>query len=196
MPFHPRSLAHACGRSRSERRARVGVHGRRGPDGAQARGRTRPLYATGSDLADGKELADLSCAKCHGANGVSTTNGVPNLAGQRPSYLYLELKAYQLGDHPGGDDPHSTRLMKFFSDEALAKVAAYYASLDPASPPDTPAPTYVDPVAAGKAAAAPCAKCHGDNGVSGKAGVPSLVGLHPKYLVPNDAVLQERRPSD
>ena len=143
----------------------------------------RPLYATGSDVADGKELADLSCAKCHGANGVSTTNGVPNLAGQRPSYLYLELKAYQLGDHAGGDDPHSMRLMKFFSDDALAKVAAYYASLDPASPPDTPAPKYLDPVAAGKAAAEPCAKCHGDNGVSGKAGVPSLVGLHPKYLV-------------
>jgi cytochrome c553 len=143
----------------------------------------RPLYATSSDVADGKELADLSCANCHGANGVSTTNGLPNLAGQRPSYLYLELKAYQLGDRPGGDDPHSMRLMKFFSDEALAKVAAYYASLDPASPPDTPAPTYVDPVAAGKAAAEPCAKCHGENGVSHKAGVPSLVGLHPKYLV-------------
>ena len=74
------------------------------------------------------------------------------------------------------------RLMKFFSDEALAKVAAYYASLDPAPPPEGPAPKYVDPIAAGKAAAAPCAKCHGDNGVSHKEGVPSLVGLHPKYL--------------
>ena len=62
-------------------------------------------------------------------------------------------------------------------------MAAYYASLDPASPPDAPAPKYVDPVAAGKAAAEPCAKCHGENGVSHKAGVPSLIGLHPKYLV-------------
>ena len=75
------------------------------------------------------------------------------------------------------------KLMKFLSDEALANLAAYYASLDPASPPDAPAPKYVDPVAAGKAAAEPCAKCHGENGVSHKAGVPSLIGLHPKYLV-------------
>jgi cytochrome c553 len=143
----------------------------------------RPLYASSSDVAEGKELADLSCAKCHGADGVSATKGVPNLAGQRPSYLYLELKAYALGDRAGSDEPHSMRLMKFFSDEALAKVAAYYASLDPASPPDPPAPKYDDPIAAGKAAAEPCAKCHGENGVSHKAGVPSLIGLHPKYLV-------------
>ena len=44
-------------------------------------------------------------------------------------------------------------------------------------------PKYVDPVAAGKAAAEPCTNCHGENGVSHKEGVPSLIGLHPKYLV-------------
>jgi cytochrome c553 len=143
----------------------------------------RPLYATSTDVAEGRDLAVASCLKCHGADGVSATQGVPNLAGQRPSYLYLQLKADQLGDRSGGDEPHHLRLMKFFSDEALANVAAYYASLDPASPPDAPALKYDDPVAAGKTAAEPCAKCHGENGVSHKAGVPSLIGLHPKYLV-------------
>ena len=143
----------------------------------------RPLYANSDDIRDGKELADSTCAKCHGADGVSTTNGVPNLAGQRPSYVYRELKAYQRGDRTGGAEAHKMKLMKFFSDEALANLAAYYASLDPASPPDAPAPNYVDPVAAGRAAAEPCSKCHGGNGVSHKAGVPSLIGLHPKYLV-------------
>jgi cytochrome c553 len=143
----------------------------------------RPLFATSGDVAEGRELAVASCSRCHGADGLSMTRGVPNLAGQRPSYLYLELKADQLGDRAGGDKPHSAKLMKFFSDEALANVAAYYASLDPASPPDAPAPKYDDPVAAGKAAAEPCAKCHGDNGVSHKTGIPSLIGLHPKYLV-------------
>ncbi len=147
-------------------------------------GGLRPLYATSSDVADGRELADLSCAKCHGADGVSTMKDVPNLAGQRPSYLYLALKADQAADRSGGgDDPHSAKLMKFLSDDALANVAAYYASLDPASPPDTPAPKWADPIAAGKIAAEPCAKCHGENGVSRKAGVPSLIGLHPKYLL-------------
>jgi cytochrome c553 len=135
----------------------------------------RPQYANSDDIRDGKELADSTCAKCHGADGVSTTNGVPNLAGQRPSYVYRELKAYQRGDPTGGGEAHNMKLMKFLSDEALANLAAYYASLDPASPPDAPAPNYVDPVVAGKAAAEPCAKCHGENGVSYKPGVPSLI---------------------
>jgi cytochrome c553 len=142
----------------------------------------RPLYANSDDIRDGRELADSTCARCHGAGGVSTADGVPNLAGQRPSYVYRELKAYQRGDRAGGGEAHMN-LVKFLNDPALANLAAYYASLDPASPADAPAPGYVDPVAAGKAAAEPCAKCHGDNGVSHKAGVPSLVGLHPKYLV-------------
>jgi cytochrome c553 len=143
----------------------------------------RPLYANSDDIRDGKELADSTCGKCHGAGGVSTTGGVPNLAGQRPAYVYRELKAYQAGDATRGGEAHNMKLMKFLSDQALANLAAYYASLDPASPSDAPAPEYVDPVAAGKAAAEPCSKCHGDNGVSHKAGAPSLIGLHPKYLV-------------
>ena len=62
----------------------------------------RPLYANSDDIRDGKELADSTCAKCHGADGVSPTNSVPNLAGQRPSYVYGELNAYQRGDRTGG----------------------------------------------------------------------------------------------
>lgn len=142
----------------------------------------RPVYANSDDIRDAKELADTTCAKCHGADGVSAADGVPNLAGQRPSYVYRELKAYQRGDRTGGGESH-VNLLKFLSDAALANLAAYYASLDPALPPDAPAPKYVDPVAAGKAAAEPCTNCHGENGVSHKEGVPSLIGLHPKYLV-------------
>jgi cytochrome c553 len=142
----------------------------------------RPLYANSDDIRDGKELADSTCAKCHGVDGASITDGVPNLAGQRPSYVYRVLKAYQRGDRAGDGQAHM-KLIKFVSDPALANLSAYYASLDPALPLDTPAPRYVDPVAAGKAAATPCAKCHGEKGVSHKEGTPSLIGLHPKYLV-------------
>ncbi len=157
----------------------LGVMGAVGQSALTSGVELRPLYATSSDVAEGKQLADLSCSNCHGADGVSTTKSVPNLAGQRPSYLYLKLKADQ---RSGSDEPHSVKFMKFLSDNALANVAAYYASLDPAPPPDTPAQKYEDPVEAGKIAAEPCAKCHGDNGVSHKPGVPSLIGFHPKYL--------------
>jgi cytochrome c553 len=157
----------------------------------------RPLGANAEDIREGKELADTACAKCHGADGISATNGVPHLAGQRPSYVYSKLRAYQLGDRSGEDDVHDLRLMKFLSGDALASLAAYLASLDPAPPTAGAAPKYEDPIAAGKAAAEPCAKCHGDNGVSRKEGVPSLIGLHPKYLVASMKAYKEGdRPVD
>jgi cytochrome c553 len=142
----------------------------------------RPLYANPEEVAEGKRVADSSCAGCHGANGVSTTVGVPHLAGQRPAYLYIELKAYQSGAR---GDSAMRSAVKFLNDDALIKAAAYYASLDPAQPSATngargrPA----DPVEAGKTVAASCAGCHGEAGVSKIPGMPSLVGLDPKYLI-------------
>ncbi len=139
-----------------------------------------PLYAMDSDIAEGKELAASACAKCHGLDGIATAKDAPNLAGQRPSYLYRELREYQ-AQHRTAAEMYEK--VKFLSEDAIVKVAAYYASLDPAQPPAAPAPMNVDPVAAGEAAAAPCMKCHGDDGVSRKPGVPSLVGLAPKYFL-------------
>jgi cytochrome c553 len=140
----------------------------------------RPLFAMPDDIAEGEELAQASCATCHGAGGVSATAGVPNLAGQRPAYLYLEMKAYQSG---GRTSAQMIDKVKFLSDDALVKVAAYYASLDPAQPAEKGAPTIVDPVQAGKNAAAACAGCHGEAGVSSAAGIPNLIGEDPQYLV-------------
>jgi cytochrome c553 len=139
----------------------------------------RPLYAKLEDIADGKQFADSACAGCHGANGISTTTGIPNLAGQRPAYLYVELKTYQSG---GRTNAAMNTSVRFISDDALVKVAAYYASLDPAQPAPGAAPTYLDPVQAGKTAAAACAGCHGEAGASKTPGIPSLVGLDPQYL--------------
>jgi len=140
----------------------------------------RPLYATMDDIAEGKRLAESSCVSCHGANGISLDRAVPNIAGQRASYLYLELLAYQSGLRH--DTPMTARV-KFLSDDALVKVAAYFASLDPAQPdPAGPAPANPDPVQAGKAAAAACAGCHGDAGISKTPGMPSLVALDTQYL--------------
>jgi cytochrome c553 len=141
----------------------------------------RPLYATVDDVADGRRLAESSCAGCHGATGISTNEAIPNLAGQRPTYLYLELKAYQAGRRDVG---LMTNAVKFLSDDALVKVAAFYASLDPAQPTTTPAAApEPDPLQAGKAATAACAGCHGETGVSALPGTPSLVALSPQYLV-------------
>jgi cytochrome c553 len=141
----------------------------------------RPLYAMPEEVAEGKRLADASCAGCHGANGINTSPRVPNLAGQRAAYLYFELKAYQSGAR---GDSAMNNAVKFLNTDALVKVAAYFASLDPPQPnPTIAAKASPDPVQAGKAATAACAGCHGESGVSKTPGMPSLVGLDPKYLV-------------
>jgi cytochrome c553 len=141
----------------------------------------RATRATPQDVAEGKKVAETSCARCHGVNGISATKGVPHLAGQRPAYLHLELRAYQMGSR-GDNAMHDA--VKYLSDDALFKAAVYYASLDPAPPSSAKAgPAKLDPVQAGKAAAAGCSGCHGEIGVSKTPGMPSLVGLDPKYLV-------------
>jgi cytochrome c553 len=142
----------------------------------------RAAYANAADVADGKRVADTSCAKCHGADGVSTTKDVPNLAGQRPAYLYAELQAYRSGAR--GDDAMRAAV-RDLSDDALVKVSAYYASLDTArgaAENAKAAPATPDPVQAGKSAAATCGGCHGEAGVGKIPGMPSLAGLDPKYL--------------
>jgi len=143
----------------------------------------RAAYATPQDIGEGKRVAESSCTGCHGISGIATAKGVPNIAGQRPVYVYRELRVYQAGNR--GNTPMNN-VVKFLSDDALVKVAAYYASLDPAQAapiPKSKAAARPDPVSAGKAAAAGCAGCHGDAGVSKTPGMPSLAGLDPKYIV-------------
>ena len=143
----------------------------------------KAAYATPQDVAEGKRVAEASCAGCHGIDGIAKTKNTPHIAGQRPGYLYLELRVYQAGGR--GNTPMNNSV-KFLSDDALVKVSAYYANLDPA-PPAPPgaksAAAKPDPVAAGKAAAAGCGGCHGENGISKVPGMPSLVGFDPKYFV-------------
>jgi cytochrome c553 len=140
----------------------------------------KPLFVKQEDLADGKRLAESTCAGCHGENGISTTELVPHIAGQRSVYLYLEMKAYQSGIRR---QTIMGNVVKYLNDAALVNAAAYYASLDPPQPSTTTVALKPDPVEAGKAAAASCGGCHGETGVSKLPGTPNLTGLDPKYLV-------------
>jgi cytochrome c553 len=144
----------------------------------------RAIQATPQDIAEGKRVAESSCASCHGINGISTSAEIPHVAGQRAAYVYVELRVYQSG---GRGNTAMNNVVKFLSDDALVKVAAYYANQDPAQPvaasATKPAPAKPDPLSAGKAAAAGCAGCHGDTGISKMPGMPNLAGLDPKHLV-------------
>ena len=91
----------------------------------------KATYATPQDIAEGKRVAEASCASCHGIDGIAKAKDMPHIAGQRPGYLYLELRVYQSG---GRGNTTMNNSVKFLSDDALVKVSAYYASLDPAQP--------------------------------------------------------------
>lgn len=140
----------------------------------------RAAFAGPQEVAEGKRVAEKSCASCHGADGVATAKGVPNLAGQRAPYILFESRAYKAGARA---DASMDAAVKFLSDDALLAAAAYYASLDPAPPSAGKAPPpKSDPLSAAKSASAGCAGCHGETGVSKTSGMPSLVGLDPGYL--------------
>ncbi len=148
---------------------------------ANSRDELRPLTANSMDIAAGKQLALRFCADCHGQEGISTIANVPNLAGQRAAYLYREMRAYLAGAR-GNDTMNGA--ITYLSVDALSNVAAYYATLAPAEPTASAnAKLEVDSVQAGKTAAAGCAACHGESGITKMPGIPSLVGQEPKYLV-------------
>lgn len=89
--------------------------------------------AHAADVAAGKAKATVVCAACHGANGVSVSDTIPNLAGQRATYLENQLKAFKGGARkaPTPASPIATMaaIAAQLSAEDMANVAAYFASL-------------------------------------------------------------------
>jgi len=89
--------------------------------------------AQAANIEAGKDLAAAVCAACHGANGVSVSDALPNLAAQRAAYIEAQLKLYKDGTRkaPGATSP--TLIMQAMaaqlSAEDIANTAAYFASL-------------------------------------------------------------------
>jgi cytochrome c553 len=145
-----------------------------------------------ADPQAGRALAETQCKSCHGLDGKGVAPGIPHLAGQSEAYLQLALREYREGKRH-----HAVlRTIARGTPEAdLHNVAAYYASLAPPAPPEhSKAPP---PYEEGKAVAAACASCHGDDGNSNTPGIPSLAGQQPRYLVvaTQEYLLGERKVS-
>jgi cytochrome c553 len=78
------------------------------------------------DPAAGKARVEAVCGACHGVNGVSVADNIPNLAGQRVAYLEAQLRALKSGTRKNGVmNPIAAQL----SADDIANVAAYYGSL-------------------------------------------------------------------
>src|SRR5690348_8789714 len=83
-------------------------------------------FCRAADLDAGKAKVATVCAACHGANGVSVGDPVPNLAGQRAAYLQAQLKALKDGSRK---NPIMNPIAAQLSPDDIANVAAYFASL-------------------------------------------------------------------
>ena len=78
------------------------------------------------DINAGKAKA-ATCSACHGQGGVSTTPIWPNLAGQGEKYLVKQIKDIQSNDRKV---PTMTGFVAGLSEQDIADIAAYYASLN------------------------------------------------------------------
>ena len=63
------------------------------------------------DLQRGQQIASTVCVACHGANGVSVTDAIPNLAGQKALYIENQLKAFKDGVRKAPSPAHPTATM-------------------------------------------------------------------------------------
>lgn len=131
------------------------------------------------DATAGKAVAERECKTCHGLDGRGIAPGIPHLAAQRERYLLLALTEYR--------DVKRTHaalreLAARLTESDLRNVVAYYASQAPVSALERSA-QQASLIEKGKALAAVCAKCHGEEGNSTTPGIPSLAGQQPHYLI-------------
>lgn len=87
-----------------------------------------PAIASAADIAAGKAKAAV-CAACHGQNGIAQIPTYPNLAGQHEQYLVMALKAYRAKERTGGQAVIMQGQAAALTDEDIANLAAYFASL-------------------------------------------------------------------
>ncbi len=78
-----------------------------------------------ADVGAGKAKVDAVCAACHGANGVSVADAIPNLAGQKAAYLENQLKALKDASRKNAV---MNAIASQLSADDIANVAAFFAA--------------------------------------------------------------------
>jgi cytochrome c553 len=89
--------------------------------------------AQAADIEAGKAKVATVCAACHGVNGVSVSDAIPNLAAQRAAYIEGQLKAFKDGARKAPSATSQIATMAAIATQLsaaeMADVAAYFASL-------------------------------------------------------------------
>ncbi len=138
------------------------------------RQRVGSVTDTGKAGAAGGKAA-FFCVNCHGQNGNSAYDYIPNLAGQNAVYLLNQIEKFADGRR---QDDFMSGLIKVLKPEERLNIAIYYSGQT------------VTPAAAGNAAqmakgkqlyGAICKTCHGGQGY-GNEKIARLAGQQPVYL--------------
>lgn len=125
------------------------------------------------------------CMSCHGANGYSTNEKYPSLAGQSTTYLYLQLKDFMKGKR---SNPEMTPMAATIKDKAEAlQLAIFFGSLPQFQYDTTTESAFkIDPVKVEQgriiAEKTICTMCHGD-AFKGMGDVPRVQGQQPVYVL-------------
>ena len=92
-----------------------------------------PVAHAAPNIESGKAKVAQVCSACHGQNGVSVSDTIPNLAAQRAAYIENQLKAFKDGARRAGSPTSPAATMAAIatqlSADDIANVAAYFASL-------------------------------------------------------------------
>jgi len=148
----------------------------------------------GGDAKAGASKSEL-CQGCHGVDGMSVNPECPNLAGQKPGYIFKQTIDFQKALRH--NDTMSAMAALAGSPQDIKDISAYYASLP--SMDGTKymmgAPTDKKSIAKGKkiflngnprTGLYGCVNCHGQNGKGKSASnqvFPVIGGQHKDYLV-------------
>lgn len=136
-----------------------------------------------ADEARAKKIVGGTCFLCHGAEGESSSDVFPRLAGQNGEYIAKQLENFKSGKR------NSTAMIDMVSklkpDEMLA-LGKYFEKMTvpvaPASDADLAAVgKYIYHMGNKFSGVAACASCHGKEGF-GSAMLPRLAGQYASYL--------------
>jgi cytochrome c553 len=158
-----------------------------------------PAWSKGSAEAGATKAA--TCLACHGANGNSTNNLWPSLAGQNAAYVTLQLRHFHDKRRTGKADDATAQLMPPMaaplSEQDIQDLAAYYSVQTP-----TGGEANAQYWQAGqqlyhggdKSRGIPaCAACHGPLGSGNPAaGYPQLRAQHADYVAHELNAYRER----
>lgn len=126
------------------------------------------------------------CASCHGADGNSDNEKVPNIAGMSVAYFTESMKGYKEGGRPAlkvksdsGEETDMNEVAKKLTDADVQTLASFYSGKKFVPRKQ---PVDASKAAAGKRAFKSCEKCHEEGGRLSDDDVYTMAGQWKPYL--------------